>query len=197
MSTDDFDEAAALSAARAGDGPAFASLFDRHRDRVFGHALKLVGHRHDAEDVTAVVFLEAWRKREAVRVVDGSVIGWLLVTTTYVVRNHIRSVRRYRTALMKLPAPTPQGDHAPGVEDALDASGRDRQVREAFKRLNKKYQDVITLCILEELTATQAARVLGVPEGTVKSRLSRARQRLAQLAAPLADNQTILEGGIR
>ena len=90
MSRDDFDEAAAWSAARGGDGPAFASLFDRHRDRVFGHALRLVRERHDAEDVTAVVFLEAWRKRESVRLVDGSIIGWLLVTTNYAARNHTR-----------------------------------------------------------------------------------------------------------
>lgn len=199
MSTDGFDEAAAWSAARDGDGPAFASLFDRHRDRVFGHALRLVREPHDAEDVTAVVFLEAWRKRESVRLVDGSIIGWLLVTTNYAVRNHTRGLRRYRTALGKLPAPAPQDDHAPAVDDTLDGAERDRQVREAFDRLSKRDQDVITLCILEELTAAQAAEALGVPEGTVKSRLSRARKRLTELASPLAaePTTTILEGGAR
>ncbi|MDR6612305.1 sigma-70 family RNA polymerase sigma factor [Leifsonia sp. 1010] len=199
MSTDGFDEAAAWSSARDGDGPAFASLFDRHRDRVFGHALRLVREPHDAEDVTAVVFLEAWRKRESVRLVDGSIIGWLLVTTNYAVRNHTRGLRRYRTALGKLPAPAPQDDHAPAVDDTLDGAERDRQVREAFDRLSKRDQDVITLCILEELTAAQAAEALGVPEGTVKSRLSRARKRLTELASPLAaePTTTILEGGAR
>jgi RNA polymerase sigma-70 factor (ECF subfamily) len=199
MSTDDFDEAAAWSAARGGDGPAFASVFDRHRDRVFGHALRLVRERHDAEDVTAIVFLEAWRKRNAVRLVDGSIIGWLLVTTNYTVRNHTRGLRRYRTALSTLPAPAPQEDHAPRVDDTLDHAGRDRQVREAFESLSKRDQDVITLCILEELTTAQAAEALGVPEGTVKSRLSRARKRLTELAPRLATeaNTTILEGGAR
>ncbi len=201
MSTDEFDEAAAWSAARGGDGPAFASLFDRHRDRVFGHALRLTRQPHDAEDVTAVVFLEAWRKREAVRLVDGSIIGWLLVTTNYAVRNHSRGLRRYRTALGRLPAPAPQEDHAPAIDDSLDSAGRDRGVREAFAKLSKRDQDVITLCVLEELTTAQAAEALGVPEGTVKSRLSRARARLAALASPLADasgtDSTILEGGAR
>ncbi|WP_431220371.1 RNA polymerase sigma factor [Leifsonia xyli] len=201
MSTDGFDEAAAWSAARNGDGPAFASLFDRHRDRVFGHALRLTRQPHDAEDVTAAVFLEAWRKRESVRVVDGSIIGWLLVTTNYIARNHERGLRRYRTALAKLPAPAPQEDHAPGVDDSLDGAGRDREVREAFAKLSKRDQDVITLCVLEELTIAQAAEALGVPEGTVKSRLSRARARLTELASPLADapgsDTTILEGGAR
>ncbi|MDR6970093.1 sigma-70 family RNA polymerase sigma factor [Leifsonia shinshuensis] len=197
MSEDDFDEAAAWSSARGGDGPAFASLFDRHRDRVFGHALRLLGQRHDAEDVTALVFLEAWRKRDAVRVVDGSIIGWLLVTTTYTVRNHHRSLRRYRSALSKLPMPGPQDDHAGRVDDAIDGSARDRQVREVFSRLSRQDQDVITLCIMEGLTTAQAAQSLGVPEGTVKSRLSRARKRLAELASPLANDEPILEGGAR
>jgi len=201
MSRDDFDEAAAWSAARGGDGPAFASLFDRHRDRVFGHALRLVRERHDAEDVTAVVFLEAWRKRESVRLVDGSIIGWLLVTTNYAARNHTRGQRRYRTALAKIPAPAPQEDHAPAVDESLDGTGRDRAVRDAFANLSKRDQDVITLCVLEELTTAQAADALGVPEGTVKSRLSRARKRLTELASPLATatdtDSTILEGGAR
>jgi RNA polymerase sigma-70 factor (ECF subfamily) len=205
MSTDGFDEAAAWSAARDGDGPAFASLFDRHRDRVFGHALRLVRQPHDAEDVTAVVFLEAWRKRDSVRLVDGSIIGWLLVTTNFAARNHARGLRRYRTALAKLPAPAPAHDHAPLVDEAIDTGSRDRMVRDAFSRLSTRDQDVITLCILEELTTAQAAEALGVPEGTVKSRLSRARKRLTELASPLAsridsdpDSDTaILEGGAR
>ncbi len=197
MSTDDFDEAASWSAARGGDSAAFAALFDRHRDRVYGHALRLLGQRHDAEDVTAVVFLEAWRKRDAVRVVDGSIIGWLLVTTTYTVRNHTRSLRRYRSALGKLPAPRPQDDHADHVDDALDGFERDRKVRDAFAKLSRQDQDVITLCVLEELTTSQAAQALGVPDGTVKSRLSRARKRLAELASPLADDRPLFEGGAR
>jgi RNA polymerase sigma-70 factor (ECF subfamily) len=203
MDRDEFDEAAAWSAARGGDGPAFASLFDLHRDRVFGHALRLLREPHDAEDVTAVVFLEAWRKRDAVRLVDGSIIGWLLVTTNYTVRNHARSRRRYHAALGRLPKPAPQDDHAPRVDAALDGEGRSRVVREAFSRLSQRDQDVITLCVLEELSTAQAAEALGVPEGTVKSRLSRAKQRLAALTGDAADRGTdhtdpaILEGGAR
>ena len=201
MRTQEFDEAAAWSAARGGDGPAFASLFDCHRDRVFGHALRLVRDPHDAEDVTAVVFLEAWRKRESVRLVDGSIIGCLLVTTNFAARNHARGLRRYRSALTKLPAPDPQSDHAPSVDESIDGAGRDRQVREAFAKLSRRDQDVITLCLLEEMTTAQAADALGVPEGTVKSRLSRARKRLSELAVQLPGtthpDPTILEGGAR
>lgn len=193
MGTDGFDEAAAWSKAREGDAPAFAALFDRHRDRVFGQALRLLRAPHDAEDVTAMVFLEAWRRRADVRVVDGSIVAWLLVTTNNVVRNHDRSTRRYRIALAKLPQPAPQDDHAPAVDAALDNLPRDRRVRDAFAQLSPRDQDVITLCVLEELPLAEAAAVLRVPVGTVKSRLSRAKQRLGALTVGTA--APALEGG--
>ncbi|WP_396133584.1 RNA polymerase sigma factor [Arthrobacter sp. 1088] len=51
----------------------------------------MVGGRHDAEDATAAAFLELWRRREGVRLVDGSILPWLLVTTTNTARNLQRS----------------------------------------------------------------------------------------------------------
>lgn len=63
-----------------GDGDAFGVLFDRHHDRVWRHALKVLSVPHVAEDVTAVVFYEAWRRRADVRVVNDSILPWLLVT---------------------------------------------------------------------------------------------------------------------
>lgn len=92
-----------LAAARDGDPRSFAVVYDRHRDRVFGHALRLTRVRADAEDVTAVTFLEAWRKQDRIRPVDGSVLSWLLVTATNVARNLARAARRYRGALDALP----------------------------------------------------------------------------------------------
>lgn len=187
MGTEDFDEAGVWAAARAGDSAAFARLFDAHRDRVFGQALRLIRSPHEAEDATALVFLEAWRKRDSVRVVDGSVIGWLLVATNNVVRNLTRSNRRYRAMLDRIPAPSPtddERDHAERVDERLDQEARNAEVRASFARLSRADQDVITLCVLEELSTAQAARVLGIPAGTVKSRLSRAKQRFAAGTAP-------------
>ena len=98
----DDDDATLWARAGQGDGEAFGVVFDRHRDRVLGHALRLTRHRHDAEDVAALVFLEAWRRRAAVRVVDGSVLPWLLVTTGHVAQNAARARRRHGLALAKL-----------------------------------------------------------------------------------------------
>ena len=170
--------------AATGDPEAFGAIFDLHRDRVFGHSLRLVRSVPDAEDVTALVFLEAWRRRTAVRVVDGSIIGWLLVTANNVVRNHARTLRRHQIAMAKLPPAVPQPDHADDVLGRLgDRAGSDH-MRSAFARLSQRDQDILTLCVLEELSLTHAAIALRIPIGTVKSRLSRAKQRLATHLAP-------------
>jgi RNA polymerase sigma factor (sigma-70 family) len=170
-----------------GDAAAFGEIFDLHRDRVFGHALRALATRHDAEDVTAIAFLELWRHRRRVRVVNGSIVGWLLVTTNNVCRNQARSARRYRLAIAKLspePAsPDPTDDTAAGIDRARRAPG----VREVFAQLSARDQDILTLCVLEELTCAEAALALRIPIGTVKSRLSRAKTRMADLmvhAAP-------------
>lgn len=195
MSNAGLDEADAWSRARDGDPDAFTSLFDKHRDRVFGHALRLVRQPHDAEDVTAMVFLEAWRRRDAVRIVDGSIVAWLLVTANNTVHNFERSTRRHRAALARMSEPRNEPDHADGVADDLDNRERDRRVRDAFNTLSTADQNVITLCVLEELSLAEAARALGVPLGTVKSRLSRAKRRLGDLALLSEPIHPALEGG--
>jgi RNA polymerase sigma-70 factor (ECF subfamily) len=173
------DERAIWESARAGDPEAFAQIFDRHRARVFRQALRMTETREDAEDVTALVFLEAWRRRTAVRVADGSVAGWLVLTANNVARNAERSRRRYRSFLGRLHEPGVSPDTVPALEERLDRESLAARVRDALARLPRRDQDVIALCTVQELTAADAGAVLGVPAGTVKSRLSRARARLA------------------
>lgn len=84
------DEAATWRKAVAGDGDAFGLLFDAHQHRVYRHALRMLRDRHDAEDVLAATFLELWRRRDAVRPVDGSVLPWLLVTAGNLSLNQAR-----------------------------------------------------------------------------------------------------------
>jgi RNA polymerase sigma-70 factor (ECF subfamily) len=190
------DETDVWDRARGGDSRSFATIFDTHYDRVMRHALRLAPTLHDAEDIAALVFLEAWRKRSAVRVVDGSVLPWLLVTANYVSLNAARTSRRHRIALAKLPPQANVDDPSDAVLDGLDASGRDSKLRRAFGRLSKNDRDVLTLCVVSELSLAQAAETLGVPVGTVKSRLSRAKERLATLTglAPSVSSSSVSLG---
>lgn len=165
--------------ALAGQGEAFGRVFDRHRDRVFRHVVRLVATPSDADDAVAITFLEAWRRRDSVRFVDDSALPWLLVTATNVSSTLRRSARRHRSLLDHLPPEPPSPDHA----DLLD----DGDAHFALRSLSTADQRVITLCILHGLPEKDAAAVLGVPPGTVKSRLSRAKARLAaQLPHPTA-----------
>lgn len=121
-----------------GDGPAFAELFVLHRDRVFGHSLRLARTSHEAEDITAMVFLEAWRRRSSVRLVNDSIIGWLMVTTTNVARNRIRSNLRYEQLIRKLPRAETAPDHGDSVADAVDQDRRSQLLHRAYRSLGRK-----------------------------------------------------------
>lgn len=166
------DDAQDWALARAGQGEAFGRIFDRHRDRVFRHGLRLVEGVSDADDLVAITFLEAWRRRDDLRVVDGSVLPWLLVTATNVSHNLRRSARRHRALLARMPLET----HAPDHADRFDDGEADR----AMRQLSLADRQVLTLCVLEGFSEREAASALGVPAGTVKSRLARARARLAR-----------------
>ena len=169
-----------------GDGDAFGALYDRHRDRVLGHALKIVRSAHTAEDVTAIVFYEAWRRRADVRIVNESILAWLLVTANHTIRNHTRQQRRYQHFLSQLPPPASSTDIAEEVAEADQRSSQAAALRAAFTQLKPLDRDVLTLCVVEEFSVREAATTLGVAEGTVKSRLHRAKARLGNLYLEVA-----------
>jgi RNA polymerase sigma factor (sigma-70 family) len=161
-----------------GDSAAFGELFDKHRDRIFRHAFRLVGDVHDAEDATATVFLELWRRRKQVRVVDGSILPWLIVTATNTCRNTHRSARRYRTFIDALP----RDPDAPGAEEEhfrrhpLDSV--DERFVVALRTLSPADIRLFALVALEDYPITDAAEVLKLSTSAAKTRLHRARIRL-------------------
>jgi RNA polymerase sigma factor (sigma-70 family) len=161
----------AWTAALAGDGAAFAEIFDRHQQRILRHSRRLVPSPEDAKDVVGITFLEAWRKRDAVRFVDGSLLAWLLVTATHTARNMSRATRRYQRVLERIPA-------SPDVPDPADVIESGPAVQ-ALRALSRRHQEVVALCVLQDFSTGEAAAVLGIAEGTVKSRLHWAKRRLA------------------
>lgn len=160
----------AWAEALAGRGHAFGEVFDRHRACLYRHSRGLAPSWSDADDVVAVTFLEAWRKRNDIQFVDGSMLPWLLRTATFIANNLTRSVRRYRAALRRLPL----GEAQPDPSEQLD----DGEAVTALRGLSAIDQEVLTLCVLEGISAEDAARIMSVRVGTIKSRLSRAKGRL-------------------
>ena len=158
-------------------------LFDRYAAKIYGHVHAQVEGRGEAEALTTVVFLEAWRRRnEVVFTADDSVLPWLFAVANQAVRNRGRTLRRHRSLLAKLPPlPVDQepAGHSGGDED-LERDGA--HVLAAFRQLRPAEQDVLALCVWQGLSHEHAALALGIPTGTVKARLDRARHRLSELA---------------
>lgn len=172
----------------AGEARAFGVIWDRHGDRVLRHLLASGQQYADAEDLTAAAFLELWRRRSAVRFVDGSVLPWLIVTARNVARNADRARRRYARLLSSLPMPSSAADPAEHIADA-DASAR--LLRDTLRSASAVDGDLLAMTALEGFSVRDAASALGITEPAARSRLSRFRSRLrTQLAA-----EAPVEGG--
>ena len=169
-----------------GDPDAFGLLFERHAQGVYTYLFRRTADWALAEDLTSVVFLEAWRRRTDVRLERELLLPWLLGVSTNVLRNRRRSQWRHRAALGRLPREHVH-DFADEANDRLDDKRQMRTVLRAIAKLPRREQDVLALCAWAELSYEEAAVALGVPIGTVRSRLSRARTRIRELSSAHGD----------
>ena len=134
-----------------------------------------------AEDLTSVVFLEAWRRRREVKFSGESVLPWLLAVANNATLNAQRTLRRHRRLVAKLP---PAGEEPDIAEDAARRVDTERAAAHllcALDGLREPEREVLALCDWAGLSYAEVSDALGVPAGTVRSRLSRARQHLRDL----------------
>ena len=177
------DDDALWSAVARGDADAFGILFERHARSVYNYCFRRTGSWTRAEDLTSVVFLECWRRRD-VSLEGGKVLPWLFGIATNVCRNQRRSLARHQAALRRLPLPESTSEFADETLERLEDERRMRAVLSFVSRLPKREQDVLALCVWSGLSYADAAAALQIPVGTVRSRLARARARLrARLGA--------------
>jgi RNA polymerase sigma-70 factor (ECF subfamily) len=161
-----------------GDHDAFARVFDRHADLIFRFARRRVGDVTVAEEITSQVFLETWRRRREVTLLDGSLRAWMLGIARNLQRRHWRSTERKIRAIERLSPAADEPDTTDAVADRLDAIDELAQVRRRLDGLSDSHREVLLLAVWEELSYEEIAAVLDVPIGTVRSRIARARQRL-------------------
>lgn len=161
---------------------AYVALWDAYASPIYRYCYRRTGDRALAEDLTSIVFLEAWRRREA-EISDESRLPWLYGIATNVLRNQRRSQRRYEAALARLPRPVPEPDFADALEERLSAEQEMRAIVDQLAALSIREREALTLCAWEGLTPKQAAVALGLRETTVRVRLHRARARLSRSLA--------------
>jgi RNA polymerase sigma-70 factor (ECF subfamily) len=176
-------EISVRSRIRDGDPEAFRELFRQQSRAVYNHAFRLTGNWSSAEEVVSLTFLEAWRLRHKVEIDERPLRPWLLGIATNVVRNFTRASRRYAAAISRIPPHPEVPDFAPDVADRLDAVDHGRGALALLRQLRRAEREVFVLCAWSGLDASQAAEALGIPVGTAKSRLFRAKKKLRSLLA--------------
>lgn len=161
--------------AQGGEREAFALLYRRHQAVVYRFAYAMTGSAALAEDVVQDVFLALMRDLERYDPERAQLRTYLFGIARNVARSRSRSVWRLLSLDHAGEAPGP-GD--PGA--ALSASDDRRHLHHCLGALPGRYREVIVLCDLQELDYADAAAALGVPVGTVRSRLHRGRQMLLE-----------------
>lgn len=192
------DDSVLWERTRTGDAGAFTILFERHATTIYNYCFRRIGDWGAAEDLLSIVFLEAWRRRRK-QLPEGKVLPWLYGIATNVVRNRRRSERRYRAALSRMPLPQPEADFGDEAIERIHDERRMALALELLGKLPRAQQDVLVLCEWSDLSYEDAAFALGVPLGTVRSRLSRARAALAELQASAGhehDEMSIIEESV-
>lgn len=167
---------------RAGDPDAFGLLFEECSRAVYNQAFRLTGSWPAAEEAVSLTFLEAWRLRHRIEPEGGSLRPWVLGISLNVTRNLSRAERRHKTAMQRLPPDRGMPDIADDVAGRLDDAARLESVRAALGKLRRADREVLTLCVWSGLEYAAAAEALGIPVGTVRSRLARARRKLQLMA---------------
>lgn len=181
---------AALIEQAVGDPERFAVLFDRHGAAVARYARHWFGP-DDAADIVADTFLTAFRKRGHYRAPHDKALPWLLGIASRIIRDRWRSAGRERHALERLLGRF-RAESVPDVDDRLVALAQAPRLAAALAAMPVKNREVLLLIAWADLSYEETAEALGLPVGTVRSRLSRARQRLRNSLAN-TDPRTISE----
>jgi RNA polymerase sigma factor (sigma-70 family) len=167
---------------RAGDPEAFREMFKDHAQTVYRHAVRVTGDWTVAQDIVSLTFLEAWRLRGRLRDEADTPRPWLMGIATNVLRNTTRAVRRHDRALARMPAKETVPDFADELIGRIADAEQLAAAQAVLAQLRRSEREVFTLCVWSGLSYAEAAQALGVPVGTVRSRLARARSRLRNLA---------------
>jgi RNA polymerase sigma-70 factor (ECF subfamily) len=177
---------------RRGDEAAWGELVRRHTRRVFAIAYRFVGRVDEAEDLTQDIFVKVFQSLDRYRESDGAFSTWIGT----VARNHaIDNYRRRREEKLRRIEDPAVLDTVPAGEESplrsLERADQARLVHRGLRALPVDLREPLLLCDLQGVSYEEAAAALGIPLGTVKSRINRGR---LELARRLLSARRALEG---
>ncbi|MBI2386710.1 MAG: RNA polymerase sigma factor [Elusimicrobia bacterium] len=158
----------------SGDDGGYAALLGRHQDRVYSFLHRLTGDAHDAEDLAQVVFLKAFRSLETFDL-SRPFHSWLFAVAHHAALDFLRA-KKTDLSLDHDEHPIDPADESDGPERLAEAALDGALVERLVSALPPLYQEALLLRHGEGLSVEEVSAALGVPEGTVKIRLFRARE---------------------
>ena len=174
------DDRDLVGRARQGDREAFTQLIVQYQVPLYNMALRMVSSREDAADITQEAFLRAWEKIRSLR--DAPFKSWLFQIAVNLCYDHFRRGRR----LGVMPDEEQGGKIVglgiamPDPQERAEANERGRVVRESIEALEHDMRTALILRDINGMTYDEIAGMTGVPLGTVKSRIARARAQVQQ-----------------
>jgi len=167
---------------KAGDDDAVRDLYAQYGQRLYAYALRLTNDPATAEDVTQSTLVTAWRTAHKFRG-EGRLIAWLLGIVHHTAMKAIRNAPQF---LDEAEETIPETQPSP--EDQAQSGETKRWVRQGLQSLSPEHRAVLELVFYQGLSLNEAAEVLNCPLGTVKSRLSYARQHLRGVLSRTEEN---------
>ncbi len=199
------DENKIIEQVLAGDSNAFGTLVETYQDRVYNLALRMCGNPDDAFDLSQEAFFRAWRGLSGFQG-EAAFSTWLFRLTANVCLDWLRAKKRRPT--VSLTAVDDDGEEVqmeiadPGKspEEILEAAEDRAALAKAMNQLPVEYRQILTMRAINDMSYTEIAEALQLREGTVKSRLSRARLALRNLLVKTGnktDSETSISTGRR
>jgi RNA polymerase sigma factor (sigma-70 family) len=171
----------------AGREDCFAETYRRWSTLVFSLALRWLGDRHDAEEVTQQVFVSAWRSRAGIKASESALPGWLVGITRHRIADLHSRRDRDRRVLVAASANRPERVAAAADNDTVDRL----VIVDELSRFEDPRRTVLWLTFYEDQTADQIARRMDLPLGTVKSHVRRGLLQLRRRLKEVSDGASL------
>jgi RNA polymerase sigma factor (sigma-70 family) len=168
----------------SGEDAAWEDLVRTHTRRVYSLCLRFTGKDSDAQDLTQDVFLRVYRTLKSYRSEEGAFATWLSRLTRNLLIDHYRRSKQDRaTDSIEEQLPVMEESTAVSARPDRMLAGREasEMLQAALQRLSPDLREAVILRDLQEMEYKEMADVLGIPEGTVKSRINRGRAELARV----------------
>lgn len=179
----DIEEKKIIKKAAAGSAEAFEALVLQYQTPIYNLCLRITGNPEDAADMTQESFLKAWRSLDSFHF-EAAFSTWLYRLASNTCLDFLRSTKRRRALSLTVEDESGESrlldlpDPAPTPEAALLTNEENALLSAAMGQLDPEQRRILTLRVVNDLSYTEIAAVLNIKEGTVKSRLARARENL-------------------